>query len=246
MKKYIKYALIISSLIPLFSCSSSNKLKIEKIKDIDSFIYLNKTDLETTFELKKDFILVIGEIGCSSCEIIRPKLIDYIKDNQIVIYYADYNNYINYAKENDLDTNVYSATILMYQKGEFKTSLEYSSSLYFDDNRLSLTLSSKITSSSYYVINDLDSISYDGTKMYQFNYLTSNKLDNIKVSSSINYFINYSKTDALLYSYLEDVKKDIYLYYNNDIQISTLNIINNNNISSINITSKDDLVSNIK
>jgi hypothetical protein len=246
MKKFIKYTLIISSLIPLFSCASSNKLKIEKIKDIDSFIYLNKTDLETTFSLKKDFILVIGEVGCSSCEIIRPKLIDYIKDNQIVIYYADYNNYISYAKENDLDTNVYSATILMYQKGEFKTSLEYSSSLYFDDNRLSLSLSSKITSSYYYVINDLDSISYDGTKMYQFNYQTTSKLDNIKSSSSINYFINYSKTDTLLYSYLEDVKKDIYLYYNNDIQISTLNIIDNNNISSINITSKDDLVSNIK
>ncbi len=243
MKKLIKQLLILLCLTPLFGCSSNNKLKIERIKDIDSFIYLNKNDLENHFKLKKDFILVIGEVGCSSCEIIRPKLIDYIKSNEIIIYYADYNNYINYATNNNLNTNVYSATILMYQKGILKDTLEYSSSLYFDDNRLNLTLSNKITASNYYVVNDLNSISYDGTKMYQFNYQTNDKVNSL---SSSEYLINYSLNDSLLYSYLEDVKKDIYLYYRNDIQSSTLTILDNDQQTTYSITSKDDLLSYIK
>ncbi len=246
MKKIIKYLLIIICLTPFFSCSSSNKLKIERIKDIDSFIYLTKEELNTTFSLKKDFILVIGEVGCSSCEIIRPKLIDYIKNNQVVMYYTDYNNYIDYAKKNNLETNVYSATVMMYQKGILQSTLEYSSSLYFDDNRLNLALSSKINSSTYYIINDLDNIKYDETNMYQLDYQTSNKLNILKTSQNKEYFINYSQNDSLLYSYLDDITKDIYLYYNDNNSSSTLNIIENNDVTTINITSKDDLISNIK
>ena len=245
MKRFKKYLLILIFLFPNLSCSTSSKLKIERSNNLDSFIYLNKNDLELTFSLKKDFILVVGQIGCSSCEIIRPKLISYMQEHNIVMYYVDYDNYIAYAKNNNLNTSIYSATILMFEKGIYKDSLEYSSSLYFDDNRLNLTLGNKITPSSYYLINTLNPISYDGTKMYQID-LSSLNEDNLKKDEGTKYVLYYSIKDDKLYSYLNEVNKDVYLYYNNEITTSYLNIINEQNEETkISINNKEDLINNL-
>lgn len=244
MNRFKKFLLILIFLFPCLSCSSTHKLKIERSKNLDSFIYLNKNDLELTFSLKKDFILVVGQIGCSSCEIIRPKLISYIKEHNIVMYYVDYDNYISYAKNNNLNTSIYSATILMFEKGIYKDSLEYSSSLYFDDNRLNLTLGNKITPSTYYLINSLDPISYDGTKMYQINVSSLNE-EELKGVVGTKIVLHYSLNNNQLYSYLDEVNKDIYLYYNND-SMSYLEIINeDNNITTILVNNKEDLIKNI-
>ena len=70
--------------------------------------------------------------------------------------------------------------------------------------------------------------------------------DNLKKDEGTKYVLYYSIKDDKLYSYLNEVNKDVYLYYNNEITTSYLNIINEQNEETkISINNKEDLINNL-
>ena len=220
LKKFLIFPLLIS----LFgtSCSSKNKIIVQQKENIDSFVYLEKDELNFLLNSKQDFVLVVGEKGCYTCEIIKPILADYIKKYEYVIYWVENRIYKDVASNNDdLKDNIYSASILLFDNGLTRELIEYNDNLYYSKNQLETTLERKISGSNIYLINDFDKYEYSTSfNMYKINLTTTNLLDE-KVSSNNDNFVLYSwglcpdcmslKTDVLD-SLLTNKNKKLYTF----------------------------------
>ena len=229
--------LIFPLLITLFgtSCSNKSKIIIDQKEDIDSFVYVNDNELSTFITNKQDFILVVGENGCSTCEIIKPVIIDYIKKYEYVIYWIENKNYQNvvtkFASSDDqsLKANIMSATIILFDEGKTKEVIPYDDNLYYSDSKLELTLENKITGSNVYSLNTFTPFSYTKkTTMYQIDYSSTEDLDK-KINENKESLVLYSwgpcpdcirVKDDILDEYMTSNDKKIYIFevshYRND------------------------------
>jgi thiol-disulfide isomerase/thioredoxin len=166
------------------SCSNKNKITIEQKENIDSFVYLNDNDLSSLITSKQDFVLVVGENGCSTCEIIKPVIIDFIKKYEYIIYWIENKNYQNVvdkfieSKDVQLDANIMSATIILFDNGSTKEVIEYTDNLYYSESKLEVTLENRIQKSHIYSLNKLEAFDYSKKmKMYKYDLSSTEELE---------------------------------------------------------------------
>lgn len=230
MKKKFLITLSLSTILVslLGSCSNNNnKICVYKYEDIDSFVYLEKDELLSLISTSQNFILVVGEEGCSSCEYIKDPYIDYIKKYHNIVYWVETPTYLEVSKALENDDNYYlspgitSATTLIFENGKNIKTIPYDSNLYFSDTKLDSTLSSYVSNRGTYLINDLDVYKYNANvSMYKINLQTQNKLNETIASSNqvkilyswkncgdckefkVNYLNNFFKNNNIkLYEY---------------------------------------------
>lgn len=189
------------SLLTLSLCSCSkndNRILSRRIKGIDSFIYISDQELLDLLKHKQDFILVVGEDGCSSCEYIKTPFYSYIKKYESIVYWIEYPLYQKACdkKEYNLNTNVLSSTVLIFDDGIEKIHIDYDSSIYFSKDKLDYTLSKYISPKGVYDINDYESYKYnEEVVMYKQDLETRDKLNQlIKQGKKVN--ILYSWKDC--------------------------------------------------
>ena len=128
----LKKLLIFPLLITLFgsSCSNKEKIIIEQKENIDSFVYVNDQELSTLITNKQDFVLVVGENGCFTCNLIKPIIVEYIKKYDYIIYWVENHNYKNVVDkfsntdDQNLKADIMSATILLFDEGNTKEVIE--------------------------------------------------------------------------------------------------------------------------
>ena len=224
-----KKLLIFPLILTLFgtSCSNKNKIIIEQKENIDSFVYLNNDELTSLIKNKQDFVLVVGENGCLTCETIKPVIIDYIKKYEYVIYWIENNIYQTVvdkfvtSEDQALKANIMSASILLFNDGVTKEVIEYNENLYFSENKFELTLEDKITGSHLYSLNTLDTFEYSKkTTMYKMNLESTTDLDN-KIASKEDVLVLFSwapcpdcsriKQDVLN-EYMTNKDKKLYIF----------------------------------
>lgn len=224
-----KKLLIFPLILTLFgtSCSNKNKIIIEQKENIDSFVYLNNDELTSLIKNKQDFVLVVGENGCLTCETIKPVIIDYIKKYEYVIYWIENNIYQTVvdkfvtSEDQALKANIMSASILLFNDGVTKEVIEYNENLYFSENKFELTLEDKITGSNLYSLNTLDTFEYSKkTTMYKMNLESTTDLDN-KIASKEDVLVLFSwapcpdcsriKQDVLN-EYMANKDKKLYIF----------------------------------
>lgn len=184
MKK--KSLLVLISTLLSFNCiscsnkqdplKSDNSIKIDQIDSIDSFIKIDENELYSLINKKKDFVLVIGQEGCLSCESIIPVLKSYISNYDFVFYWIDISSYqeaVKILKDDEtysLKPVVMSASLLLFDEGKDVEYIEYDMKLYESKDSVGKKLNKYISRSGYYLINDLVEISYsEGVNMYQNN-----------------------------------------------------------------------------
>lgn len=221
--------LIFPLILTLFgtSCSNKNKIIIEQKENIDSFVYLNNDELTSLIKNKQDFVLVVGENGCLTCETIKPVITDYIKKYEYVIYWIENNIYQTVvdkfvtSEDQALKANIMSASILLFNDGVTKEVIEYNENLYFSENKFELTLEDKITGSNLYSLNTLETFEYSKkTTMYKMNLESTTDLDN-KIASKEDVLVLFSwapcpdcsriKQDVLN-EYMANKDKKLYIF----------------------------------
>lgn len=179
--------LVFPLILTLFgtSCSNHKNIYIDQKENIDSFVYVDNSGLTSLINNKQDFVLVVGENGCSTCEIIKPVLIDYIKKYEYIIYWIENNIYQKVvdkfvdSDEYSLKANIMSASIILFDNGITKEVIEYDENLYYSDSKLELTLENKINKSNIYSLNTLEKFQYSKAySMYRYDYSSTTDLDN--------------------------------------------------------------------
>ena len=221
--------LIFPLILTLFgtSCSNKSKIIIEQKENIDSFIYLNDSDLTTLINNKQDFVLVVGENGCFTCNTIKPIIVDYLKKYEYVIYWIENNQYQNVvdkfstSDDKKLKADIMSATIILFDEGKTKDVIEYSDNLYYSDSTLELTLENKITGSNLYSLNDLTTYEYSKSfNMYKFDYSSTSDLEK-QIAKEEKSLVLYSwgpcpdcmrVKDDVLDEYMLDKEKKLYIF----------------------------------
>ena len=224
-----KKLLIFPLILTLFgtSCSNNEKIYVEQKENIDSFVYLSNQELTSLINNKQDFVLVVGENGCSTCELIKPVIIDYLTKYEYIIYWIEnrtYQTVVDKFIDSDgysLKANIDSASILLFNNGKTKEVIEYNQNLYFSDSKFELTLENKITGSHLYSLNNLTSFSYSPKqKMYRVDLSLTEELDTI-IASNNKSMILYSWgpcpdciriKEELLKEYLVSTKKKLYVF----------------------------------
>lgn len=222
MKKITKLLIPFITLFSLISCNNINKKAFIMQKDnIDTFVYVNELELDSLLYQKQDFILVLGQNGCSTCDIIKPNLIRLIKKKNYIIYWAEINEYLKLASKYNIDDKTYSATVQVYKNGQILKSLPYEKNLYYDEDQLEFTLSKYTTPSNIYLINDYIDYSYTNDyKMLRLDLSSFNDLKLIKEKDEKNtvLFSWYKCPDCIslkndfLLKHMASQKKKIYLF----------------------------------
>lgn len=206
---------LIIILISLSSCASTNKMNNKRIKDIDSFIYIDENELKDLLKHDQDFVLVIGENGCSTCDYIKSPFISFIKKYETIIYWIEYTSYQNAAKEEEynLKTNILTSTVLLFDDGEMIKQIDYDAELYFSKDKLEYTLSKYIDLKGIYDINDYEVYKYnEEVNMYKIDLESHKKLDEL---------ISSNKKVNILYSWKECIDcKDFKKMFLNDFMKS--------------------------
>lgn len=218
MKK--KNFLFLLTLLPIVfsSCSSPvDKIYVDKSSQANSFIYIEEDGLKDLIAHSKDFVLVIGQKGCETCEkIIKPNLINYINETHYLIYWIEYDNYNNVVANNNysLEAGISSSTILFFDNGNISSKLEYAQSIYTSESNLFGKLNSRIASSNYNVVNTFVEYQYlNDFKMHTIDYSSTAYLDSLISSSSS--LIEFSWQDCLDCSSLHTNFLDSYLIETN-------------------------------
>lgn len=233
----LKKLLIFPLLITLFgsSCSNKDKIIIEQKENIDSFVYVDDQELSTLITNKQDFVLVVGENGCFTCNLIKPIIVEYIKKYDYIIYWIENHNYKNvvdkFSNSDDqkLKADIMSATILLFDEGITKEVIEYDDNLYYSDAQFELTLENKIKGSNIYSLNKINSFAYSSNfSMYKFDYSDTEELDN-KINSLDKSLVLYSwgpcpdcmrVKDDILDDYMTNKNRKLYTfevsYFRND------------------------------
>ena len=233
----LKKLLIFPLLITLFgsSCSNKEKIIIEQKENIDSFVYVDDQELSTLITNKQDFVLVVGENGCFTCNLIKPIIVEYIKKYDYIIYWVENHNYKNvvdkFSNSDDqkLKADIMSATILLFDEGITKEVIEYDDNLYYSDAQFELTLENKIKGSNIYSLNKIKSFTYSSNfSMYKFDYSDTEELDN-KINSLDKSLVLYSwgpcpdcmrVKDDILDDYMTNKNRKLYTfevsYFRND------------------------------
>lgn len=193
MKKRIIPLLAFTLLVSLCGCktnSKTNTYRLDTFKNIDSFIYFDSSDLIEKISKKDDFVLVIGQLGCESCETIKPLLKQYIGKYQVPFYWIEANEYKKASDLLDEDSTyslrkiISSASLMLFNKGIDNDYIEYESKLYNKYQSLENKLNHYISLSGYNIVNDLEEYNYGVETMYRFNYLTTDQLDKIIASEN--------------------------------------------------------------
>ena len=214
----MKKLIVISLLIAIFqfsSCSNKcEKIYLEQNYQVDSFIYLNSEELISLIQQNKDFALTIGSYGCESCEIIKPIIIQYIKDNKTPFYWIEHQDYsqaIDYL-ENDsyysLRPSIYSASLLLFDNGQDKNYLQYNDSTYSSLYNFKNKMRNYLDKSGIVNINDYDLIYYldNTTIMY--------KQKEVSTMSNINLDKIISENEKVTVVYSWSICPDCTLLYN--------------------------------
>ena len=174
-------------LISLSSCTNTNKINSKRIKNIDSFIYIDEYELIDLLKHDQDFILVIGENGCSTCDYIKTSFISFIKKYETLVYWIEYTSYQKVAnkEEYNLKTNILTSTVFLIDDGEIYKQIDYDAELYFSKDKLEFTLSKYISLKGIYDINDYEIYKYnEEVNMYKIDIESHDKLDELIYSNN--------------------------------------------------------------
>ena len=193
MRKRIIPLLAFTLLVSLCGCRSNSKEKpyqLDTLKDIDSFIYFDSNDLINKISKKDDFVLVIGQEGCESCETIKPLLKQYINKYHVPFYWIETSEYKKASNLLDDDSTyslrkiITSASLMLFNDGIDNDYIEYESKLYSKYQTLEKKLNHYISLSGYNIVNDFEEYNYGVETMYRFNYLNTKQLDKIIASEN--------------------------------------------------------------
>lgn len=238
MKKKIILGLSIIIPFSLYSCrkeSKTQKYCLDTMNNIDSFIYFDSNNLIDKINMKNDFCLVIGQMGCESCENIKPLLKQYISNYKTPLYWietTEYKKVVNQLSEDSkysLRPIITSASLLLFDDGIDKDYIEYDSKIYNNYQSLENKLNRYFQKSGYNIVNDIETYNYGVDKMYRYNYLTTDKLDQLIASDKEEtiLFSWYSCPDCsslkdqLLDQYLLDNDKSINIFEVDEIRNHT-------------------------
>ncbi len=93
MKKILNLCLVcLIAVTALTGCNKEKKAKkfiLEGQKGIETFVDINKEELENKITRGDDFILYIYGTTCASCAMFTPKMISFIKNTESVVYRID-------------------------------------------------------------------------------------------------------------------------------------------------------------
>ncbi len=232
--KIVPFVLLTIS-FSLYGCGNENKVKkyyLETMSNIDSFIFFDSNDLIEKINKKDDFCLVIGQMGCESCETIKPLLKQYITNYQTPLYWietTEYKKVVNQLSQDSkysLRSIITSASLLLFDDGIDKDYIEYESKIYRNYQTIENKLNRYLGKSGYNIVNDIETYNYGVDKMYKYNYLTTNKLDELIASNKEKtvLFSWYSCPDCtslkdqILDQYLLDNDKTINIFEVNEIR----------------------------
>ena len=224
MKKTILSVLLLTQLISISSCSNNKPtIFLDQIDNVDSFIYIEDQELVELISHKKDFALTIGLKGCESCNIIKPIINNYIKENNTPFYYIDIDEYkeaVSTLKDDEiysLKGIVFSASLLLFDEGIDIKYIEYQDSLYQSNDSFKKEIKKYITHSGYSLINDYSEFTYQsGEKnMYKKNTLTHESLQKL-INSNQKVSVLFSWLDCPDCTLLIEEFLDEYLEKNND------------------------------
>lgn len=236
-KKIIPFVLLTMS-FSLCGCRNENKVQkyhLDTMSNIDSFIFFDSNNLIEKISKKDDFCLVIGQMGCESCETIKPLLKQYITNYQTPLYWietTEYKKVVNQLSEDSkysLRSIITSASLLLFDDGIDKDYIEYESKIYNNYQTIESKLNHYFQKSGYNIVNDIESYNYGVDKMYKYNYLTTDQLDKLIANSKEEtvLFSWYSCPDCtslkdqFLDQYLLDSDKAINIFEVNEIRNHT-------------------------
>lgn len=116
LKKLIAIFLIVLCLIPFTGCSN-------KKEESTSLIKISYTEFIKKVDNKETFVLEIMRKDCSACISFKPKLTEFLDENNLNIYYIDTNDF---SEDEDIDFSKrinYTATptIVFITEGEEET-----------------------------------------------------------------------------------------------------------------------------
>ena len=241
MKKIILLSSIILSLFSFSSCSNdSDKIYLNQVNNVDSFIYIEKEDLIDLITHKEDFVLTLGLRGCESCSTIKPIINSYIKQNDTPFYWIEMEQYrlaVDALKDDEkysLKSIVYSASLLLFDEGIDTKLIEYDHKIYKNITSFEKTIKKYVDKTGYCIVNDYEDYEYlpGEAKMYRKNSLTNEQLNNlINKEEKVSVLFSWSECPdciLLLNNYLDKYMKEnngkkLYIFEVNDIKTNLEN-----------------------
>ena len=119
MKKFVFITLGIVVLFVLLLAFGTKKTS-DNDKESDALVHINMDDYNDMIEDKKDFVLIISQLGCSHCEKFLPIARKVAQDNKIKVYDLNLTNLSSEDQKKIIDT--YGATgtptIIFMKKGK--------------------------------------------------------------------------------------------------------------------------------
>lgn len=194
----------------------------------DFTVSITPLNLKEMMDSKESFCMVLHQLECHACSIIRPHLIRYISETHNTIYTIDIGNEINlldiqskYTKlEDENHTNVFfdgqdfigTPTIYFFNKGNIVKKQIYQSSL--SNYHFVYKLMQK------YLKNSQTKLIKDETALVEY-----------QVSSVIYYYDNKNTNEREIYQTLLANNCDLYIYptnlYPSEIKSKIINYQNN-------------------
>lgn len=220
MKKLLKLILPILLLTSFSSCSKKDKAILLQKENVDSFVYIKNDELDDLINSKNDFVLVVGQEGCSTCDLIKPIITSYIKKYQYIIYWVEIDEYKKVAPSYSLDSDIMSSTVLIFNDGKMQKKLSYEKYLYYDIDNFELTMEKEVKSSHIFSLNDYESFIYSSSfNMLKTNYSSDKTLENKIIEDNINVLYAWNKcldcidfSNNFLTSYMSKSNKKLYTY----------------------------------
>ena len=105
MKKYIILALLV---VAIFIAFLFVKNKTKDDSNTDSLVHINMEKYNEMIKDKKDFVLIISQLGCSHCEKFLPIARKVAKANKIQVYDLNVTNLSN--EDKTTIANTYNVT----------------------------------------------------------------------------------------------------------------------------------------
>lgn len=237
MKKFVKMFLICISLfvtnISLSSCdmfSQNNKFVINRKEGIDSFIELDKDNLEIIISTNKNAVIYVGSSGCSSCTATKPFFKEVIENDSLIIYYMEYSSF-NTVIDNLSDAKGFSKvaltpTLLFVREG-YEIERIIANKNFYDVDAIEQMILSRIYANGPYLVNYIyheTLINSASGKEYQSEYYTIDYLSTKTLDQTISklkstvYFARSTCSDCqyfeknFILDYLKDNNKKLYIF----------------------------------
>lgn len=164
---------------------------VDRVNQLDTFIYTDSGDLLDLIAQKKDFVLAIAQVGCETCQSIKEPMKSFIRKNSFPIYWIEIQEYrktvelLSDDEEYRIRSIVTSASLLLFDDGKDVRYIEYDPKIYASAKSFSEQIGKYCSTSPYFIGNDTEVYDYYGEEiMYRFNSLSSSKIEQMIQSSS--------------------------------------------------------------